>query len=93
MERPSWATVRRSGQLLTTLLFLSPGTLDLPDYMKSPLLKCFSIYILTIRNQSIGDRAYDRDLLDQRLAEDAVVILFHQASLEIESSSMDVREQ
>ncbi len=39
LEKPSGARVRRSWQLQTALVFLSPSTLQLLQHMKSPLLK------------------------------------------------------
>ena len=47
LERPSAAKVRRSWQLQTVLVFLSPSTLNLLRHMKSPLLNQLSTRVLS----------------------------------------------
>lgn len=47
-ERPSGAKVRKSWQLQTALVFLSPLTLQVLRHMKSPLLKARSPRVLSM---------------------------------------------
>jgi transposase len=53
LERPSAAKVRRSWQLQTVLVFLSPSTLTLLRRMKSPLLNKLSTRVSSQSNPSI----------------------------------------
>jgi transposase len=52
-EGPSGARVRRSWQLQTVLVFLSPSTLRLLRRMKSPLLNQLSPSVLSMLDQNI----------------------------------------
>jgi transposase len=52
-ERPSGAKVRRSRQLQTVLVFLSPSTLRLRRRMKSPLLSQLSPHVWSMLDQRI----------------------------------------
>lgn len=51
LERPGGARVRKSWQLQTAMVFLSPYTLRLLRRMKSPLLKRLSPSVLSLINQ------------------------------------------
>ncbi len=51
-DRPSGGKVRRSWQLQTALVFLSPSTLTLLRHMKSPLLNRLSPRVLSMSSPS-----------------------------------------
>ena len=52
-DRPSGARVRRSWQLQTALVFLSPSTSHLLRHMKSPLLNRLSPQVLSIHHPNV----------------------------------------
>ena len=71
LERPGGARVRKSWQYQTVLAFLSPYTLRLLRRMKSPLLKQLSpCFVPDKPERLIGDKAYDSDPLDVKMAVD-----------------------